>query len=114
VYASWTSASIGATGTSIVGIHHPAGDAKMYSLGSVTGLSTSIDGKSPLYRVVWNTGVTEGGSSGSALFTVNSSGTHQLRGGLYGGLSFCTAPTQPDYYSRFSDVYTSISTYFNP
>ncbi len=114
VYASWTSASIGSTGTSIVGIHHPAGDAKMYSLGSVTGLSTSIDGKSPLYRVVWNTGVTEGGSSGSALFTVNSSGTHQLRGGLYGGLSFCTAPTQPDYYSRFSDVYTSISTYFNP
>ena len=114
VYASWTSASIGATGTSIVGIHHPAGDAKMYSLGSVTGLSTSIDGKSPLYRVVWNTGVTEGGSSGSALFTVNSSGTHQLRGGLYGGLSYCTAPTQPDYYSRFSDVYSSISTYFAP
>ena len=114
VYASWTSAAIGSTGTSIEGIHHPAGDAKMYSLGSVTGLSTSIDGKSPLYRVVWNTGVTEGGSSGSALFTVNSSGTYQLRGGLYGGLSFCTAPTQPDYYSRFSDVYTSISTYFTP
>ncbi len=114
VYASWTSASIGATGTSIVGIHHPAGDAKMYSLGSVTGLSTSIDGKSPLYRVVWNTGVTEGGSSGSALFTVNSSGTHQLRGGLYGGLSYCTAPSDPDYYSRFSDVYASIATYFAP
>jgi hypothetical protein len=86
----------------------------MYSLGSVTGLSTSIDGKSPLYRVVWNTGVTEGGSSGSALFTINSSGTYQLRGGLYGGLSFCSTPTQPDYYSRFSDVYASIATFFNP
>jgi lysyl endopeptidase len=114
VYASWTSAAIGATGTPIVGIHHPAGDAKMYSLGTVTGLSTSALGNSPLYRVVWNTGVTEGGSSGSALFTVNSSGTHQLRGGLLGGGSYCSTPTQPDYYSRFSDVYSLISTYFNP
>jgi hypothetical protein len=114
VYAGWTSAAIGATGTAIEGIHHPSGDAKMYSLGSVTGLSTSIDGKSPLYRVVWNTGVTEGGSSGSALFTIAADGTYQLRGGLYGGLSFCSTPTQPDYYSRFSDVYASIATFFNP
>jgi hypothetical protein len=114
VYAGWNSTAIGSTGTAIEGIHHPSGDAKMYSLGSVTGLSTSIDGKSPLYRVVWNTGVTEGGSSGSALFTINSTGTYQLRGGLYGGYSFCSTPTQPDYYSRFSDVYASIATYFNP
>lgn len=114
IYAGWTSAAIGATGTAIEGIHHPSGDAKMYSLGSVTGLSTSIDGKSPLYRVVWNTGVTEGGSSGSALFTIAADGTYQLRGGLYGGLSFCSTPTQPDYYSRFSDVYASIATFFNP
>ena len=114
VYAGWTSAAIAATGTSIVGIHHPAGDAKMYSLGSVTGLSTTIDGKSPLYRVVWTTGVTEGGSSGSGLFTVAADGTYQLRGGLYGGYSFCSAPSDPDYYSRFADVYTSISTYFGP
>ncbi len=113
VYAGWSSAAIAATGTAIEGIHHPAGDAKMYSLGSVTGLSTSIDGKSPLYRVVWTTGVTEGGSSGSALFTV-SGGSYQLRGGLYGGTSYCTAQSSPDYYSRFSDVYSSISTYFNP
>jgi lysyl endopeptidase len=114
VYAGWTSSAIASTGTAIEGIHHPAGDAKMYSLGSVTGLNTSIDGKSPLYRVVWNTGVTEGGSSGSALFTITSTGGYQLRGGLYGGTSFCSAPTSPDYYSRFSDVFSSISTFFNP
>lgn len=58
-YAAWNSAAIGATGTSIIGIHHPSGDVKKYSLGSVTGLNTSIDGKTPLYRVVWNDGVTE-------------------------------------------------------
>jgi lysyl endopeptidase len=113
-YAAWTSAAITATGTRIEGIHHPAGDAKMYSLGSVTGLNTSAGGKSPLYRVVWSTGVTEGGSSGSALFTISSTGTYQLRGGLWGGSSYCSSPTSPDFYSRFSDVYSSISTYFNP
>ncbi len=114
VYAGWSSAAISATGTAIEGIHHPAGDVKKYSLGSVTGLSTSIDGKSPLYRVVWNTGVTEGGSSGSGLFTVTSSGGYQLRGGLYGGTSYCSAPRDPDYYSRFADIYSSVSQYFNP
>jgi hypothetical protein len=113
-YAGWNSGAIAATGTAIEGIHHPAGDAKMYSLGSVTGLSTSIDRKSPLYEVVWTSGVTEGGSSGSALFTVAADGSYQLRGGLYGGYSFCSAPNDPDYYSRFADVYASISTYFNP
>jgi lysyl endopeptidase len=114
VYAGWSSAAIAATGTAIEGIHHPAGDAKMYSLGSITGLSTSIDGRSPLYRVRWTTGVTEGGSSGSALFTISSTGGYQLRGGLYGGTSFCSTPSNPDYYSRFSDVYSTISTFFNP
>jgi len=113
-YASWTSAAITTTGAAIEGIHHPAGDAKMYSLGTITGVNLSVGGYSPLNRVQWNTGVTEGGSSGSALFTINSSGTYQLRGGLYGGSSYCTAPTSPDYYSRFSDVYASIASYFNP
>jgi hypothetical protein len=114
VYASWTSAAIGATNTAIEGIHHPAGDVKMYSLGRVTQLSGAIDGKGPFYRVQWSTGVTEGGSSGSALYTINSSGTYQLRGGLYGGTSYCSAPTAPDYYSRLTDVWTSVQPYLSP
>lgn len=114
VYASWTSASIGATNTAIEGIHHPAGDVKMYSLGRVTQLSGTIDGKGPFYRVQWSTGVTEGGSSGSALYTINSSGTYQLRGGLYGGTSYCSAPTAPDYYSRLADVWSSVQPYLSP
>lgn len=113
-YAGWSSSAIGATGTAIEGIHHPAGDVKKYSLGTVTGLSTTIDGIRPLYRVQWNTGVTEGGSSGSGLFTVTSAGAYQLRGGLYGGTSYCTAPKDPDYYSRFADIYQSVKTYFGP
>lgn len=106
-YAGWSSAAIGSTSTAIWGIHHPSGDVKKTSRGTVTALSSSIDGRGPFYRVRWSSGVTEGGSSGSALYTVTSTGAYQLRGGLYGGLSFCTAPTQPDYYSRFSDVYSS-------
>jgi len=113
VYAGWSSSAIASTGTAIEGIHHPAGDVKKYSLGSVNQLSGSIDGKGPFYRVVWSTGVTEGGSSGSGLFTV-SGGNYQLRGGLYGGTSYCTAPTAPDYYSRFADVYSSFSSYLTP
>ncbi len=114
VYAGWNSAAIASTGTAIEGIHHPAGDVKMYSLGTVNLLSGNIDGKGPFYRVVWSTGVTEGGSSGSGLFTVNGSGAYQLRGGLYGGLSFCSAPSDPDYYSRLADVWTSIQPYLSP
>lgn len=113
VYAGWNSAAISATNTAIEGIHHPAGDVKKYSLGTVTLLSGNIDGKGPFYRVRWTTGVTEGGSSGSGLFTV-SNGSYQLRGGLYGGLSYCSAPSDPDYYSRFADVYSSISSYLSP
>lgn len=114
VYAGWNSAAIGATNTAIEGIHHPAGDVKKYSLGTVTLLSGNIDGLGPFYRVRWSTGVTEGGSSGSGLFTVSGTGSYQLRGGLYGGTSYCSAPSDPDYYSRLADVYSSISSYLTP
>ena len=114
IYAGWTSSAIASTGTAIEGIHHPAGDVKMYSLGSITSTSSNTDGLGPFYRVQWSTGVTEGGSSGSGLFTRSSTGAYQLRGGLYGGLSFCTDPTANDYYSRFADVYTSTKPYLSP
>lgn len=118
-YAAWNSAALTATGTSIEGIHHPAGDLKKYSLGSVTSLSTSLDGRSPLTQVKWSAGVTEGGSSGSSLFTVAGNGDYQLRGGLYGGYSACKkkgqlGPNQPDAYSRLDGVWSSVSSYFSP
>lgn len=112
VYAGYNASAIASTGTTIEGLHHPAGDTMMYSIGSVRSLSSSIDGISPLYRVVWSTGITEGGSSGSGLFTIGSSGGYQLRGGLYGGGSTCSAPTASDYYSKLSGVWSSISGFF--
>ncbi|MBL0144220.1 MAG: hypothetical protein IPP91_19480 [Betaproteobacteria bacterium] len=67
--------------------------------------------------VQWNstaTGVTEGGSSGSGIFTLAGS-DFQLRGGLHGGSSKCTAPESErnDLYSRFDQVYPFISQYLN-
>lgn len=111
-YAGWSSVAIAAIGTPIVGIHHPNNALKKYSLGTVTALETSYEDKSPLYQVHWHEGVTEDGSSGAGLFTVASNGAYQLRGGLFDGTSSCAARRDPDYYSRFSDVYPSISRYF--
>ncbi|MGC3494854.1 hypothetical protein ACPTG1_29590, partial [Pseudomonas aeruginosa] len=60
--------------------------------------------------------VVEGGSSGSGLLSVAGDGSYQLRGGLYGGPSYCGAPTtqRNDYFSDFSGVYSQISRYFAP
>lgn len=113
-YAAWNSAALTSTGIAIEGIHHPEGDLKKYSLGSVTRLSTSALGSSPLTEVKWTTGVTEGGSSGSALFTVAGNGDYQLRGGLLGGSSYCSNPKAPDVYSQLSGVWSKISSYFSP
>ena len=66
----------------------------------------------------WTSGVTEGGSSGSGIFTaVGSPATdYKLRGGLWGGSSYCGAPPAEmnDCYSRFDLAYPSISGYLNP
>jgi lysyl endopeptidase len=86
---------------------------KKYSLGNKIG-NESLDGMGPFHKVRWFDGVTEGGSSGSGLFTVTAAGAYQLRGGLYGGYSFCSAPSDPDYYSRMSDVWSSLQPYLLP
>lgn len=110
IYAGWNAGTL--SNVAIEGIHHPSGDVKKYSLGTKIG-NESLDGRGPFHKVQWSDGVTEGGSSGSGLFTV-SSGNYQLRGGLYGGYSFCSAPSDPDYYSRLSDVYTSLQPFLAP
>lgn len=120
-YAGWNSTALSFAGEIIEGIHHPAGDVKKYLIGAVTALNGSIDGLGPFYRVGWFSGdATQPGSSGSPLFTVSESGAYQVRGGLYGGSSFCrmladpNRLSRPDYYSRFVDVYATILPYLSP
>lgn len=111
-FAGWDSAAL-AVSSNIVGIHHPAGDVKKVS----SGKQLAVDGYHNV--VAWLIGTTEGGSSGSGLFTADATG-YYLRGGLYGGSAECansgsTANTQNrDYYSRFDVVFPHIRQWLAP
>lgn len=80
-FAGWIAAPV-PVGTTVYAIHHPAGDAKMVSRGQ------SIAANAQEITVGWSEGTTEGGSSGSGLFTLGPDGW-VLRGGLYGGFASC-------------------------
>ncbi|WP_152537392.1 T9SS type A sorting domain-containing protein [Aquimarina pacifica] len=91
----------------VVGIHHPSGDimkvcredngANDAGKVSIGGISLPVDS----WEVEdWDLGVTEGGSSGSALFDQNG----RIVGQLAGGGALCSGLTDngaPDYYGRF-------------
>lgn len=94
-----------------IGIHHPSGDVKKISKDTnpptsinhpnITGCPTSnIAGTH--WQVIWDEGVTEGGSSGSPLFNSD----HKIIGQLHGGSSSCSDPSYPDLYGKFSYSYT--------
>lgn len=119
-FAGWD-ANTQATGSSVVGLHHPRGDLLKASFGTLTGLSscaaTSATGlqcsgsSGNFYRVNWSQGTTEGGSSGSALF---KGGTHVI-GTLYGGRASCSTTTTPDFFGRFDLTYdTELRTWLAP
>ncbi|ADX48011.1 peptidase S1 and S6 chymotrypsin/Hap [Paracidovorax avenae ATCC 19860] len=111
VFAAWN-AGTQSLGSAAVGIHHPMGDLQKISFGNVTALiSCSIpsDGSRTFsctgaagnfYRVSWNQGLTQGGSSGSGLF-VNGA----LVGTLSGGNITCTSRNGLDVYGRFDIAY---------
>jgi hypothetical protein len=119
IYSGWDAATV-SLGSAATAVHHPAGDYKKVSLGSIAAFASPSGSDTNFLQVNWNstaTGVTEGGSSGSGIFTlVASPREYRLRGGLYGGPSSCTASTSNlhDYYSRFDQVYPSIAQYLNP
>jgi lysyl endopeptidase len=111
-FAGWDFALLPAS-SDIVGIHHPNGDAKKVSSGQQ--LSRDADQN----EVAWLSGTTEGGSSGSGLFTADANGYH-LRGGLLGGNASCANTGalanagNRDYYSRFDLVFPHIASYLAP
>ena len=111
VYAGWDSSPIDFGATSI-GIHHPGGGLKKVSEG-VTTYNPADD----FLRVTWSMGVTEGGSSGSGLFTAaaGSKRDYLLRGTLYGGVTACTGapPNAFDIYSRFDRVWPELAPYLS-
>jgi hypothetical protein len=105
-------ATTASSNTGITVIHHPEGDLKKVSIGSLLGLSNqgTGGGNIPFYEVKYSSGTTEPGSSGSGLLTFDGS-QYLLRGGLWAGEASCDDITGSDFYSRFDLIYPSISQY---
>jgi lysyl endopeptidase len=113
-FAAWNGSGILATGAAANGIHHPEGDLKKFSQGTVSDYQTYDDGSS-FIQMVWSSGATEPGSSGSGLFTLDASKTFlELRGGLWGGTSSCTKPQGVDDYSRLDVALPLLAPYLTP
>lgn len=114
-FAGWD-ASVLASNAPVFAIHHPRGDAKKVSSGAQ--IPSASDGFN--HGVGWTSGTTEGGSSGSGLFTLDGQGRYRLRGGLYGGDASCANTgnlgntLNRDWYSRLDVVFPQIRQYLAP
>lgn len=96
-----------AVGEAVVCLHHPRGDYKRISFGSITDAGSPIQGRrlkpiSRFHEVLWQEATTEPGSSGSPLFRENDG---LIIGQLYGGFASCSLRSEPDYYGRFDVSY---------
>lgn len=101
-YSGWNRGTTPAT--SVMGIHHPSGDIKKISE-AANPVNTSTYGGASCWQIgTWTQGCTEPGSSGSPLFDQD----HRIIGQLYGGPSYCGAPTSSmeDFYGRFDLSWT--------
>jgi hypothetical protein len=125
-FVGWDATTPSAVGTSVFGIHHPSGDWQKFSQGAVnqfftctapyvdpvTGKtvfrcpsgSTTTPGNHTYYSVIFTEGTTEGGSSGSPLFTSNG---RKVMGQLYGGTASCSDLTGFNVYGRFDLAYAA-------
>ena len=117
-YAGWNAAPL-ADGDAIVAISHPLGDVKKFALGTEKGELQVLDYPQDMYGVTFTRGVTEGGSSGSGLFTL-AGASLQLRGVLSGStlrtgveLSCANADVEEALYGRFEIFYPQIADYIS-
>ena len=120
VFAGWDANAI-ANGAAAVGIHHPRGDLQKISFGNVVGTAACTAGTGfyscsatnamteNFYRVQWSQGMTEGGSSGSALF-VNG----VVTGMLSNGSASCSKTGATVNYARFDKVFPAIKQWLAP
>ena len=97
-YAGWS--AVDTPSVKSTGIHHPVGDIKKISHDDEPVVESGYYGAGNLdhWKVMdWNSGTTQGGSSGSPLFNQN----HQIVGQLHGGDAGC-GNDFPDYYGKFA------------
>jgi hypothetical protein len=92
------------------GIHHPQGDIKKICQDINTLTKATYGGTSCWHISQWDSGVTEGGSSGSPIFDQNK----RYVGQLYGGSATCSFLFD-DYYGRFDiSMGAGLATYLDP
>ena len=101
-YAGWDNS--GATPTQVTGIHHPSGDVMKICQdnGPITAISMNFNGdpNTMMWRIAdWDQGVTEPGSSGSAIFDQNGRVVGQLAGG-YAACNGTNDNGTEDWYGR--------------
>ncbi len=94
----------------VFSIHHPYGDVKKIAISQNKPIEASYNASSPegvpfladVHWLIdrWAKGTTEGGSSGSGLFTKEQ----LLIGLLSGGRAYCGEPIE-DYYARFNSAW---------
>jgi lysyl endopeptidase len=119
VFAAWEATVIPRNAIT-VGLHHPSGDLKTFSEGAMEGYERRQNTADSFAKIRWTPGkgTTEGGSSGSGIFTFNNNcggvPCYQLRGGLEGGLASCQSPSSPDFYSRMDLMFTRLAPYLSP
>jgi hypothetical protein len=116
VYAGSYFGSQAVSGVGVLGVHHPAGDLQKYSIGTINGYANCPQGDGActsanfttggMFRVGWQQGTTEGGSSGSAIF-VQSDGKRYVAGALHGGSASCQNTSGSDYYGRFEQSFAA-------
>jgi len=114
-FAGWDAAAV-PLGIPIVTVHHPSGDLKKVSQGSVRNYSfppVTGGANTPFSEVLYDSGTTEAGSSGAGLFTFDGS-QYVLRGGLWGGSALCSNPNGTDNFSRFDQVFPALAPYLSP
>lgn len=99
-YSGWDRSDI-VPSNDTYGVHHPNGAPMKISTNSNPLAKTTYQEQAfgeIVWGLDWEEGTTEGGSSGSGLFSANGS----LVGTLVGGAASCGNPTGKDYYGRIA------------
>lgn len=99
------------------GLHHPNGgikkvavDAGPLSITSFTAPKYNMEPNAHWSVNAWDTGATEGGSSGSPLLD----GEKRIVGTLTGGVSMCSSPRGPDIYASLRKFWNVAGSLENP
>ena len=118
-FAAWNAGPV-PIGAATTTLHHPLGDLKKYArgyVGQAVFLADSVV-HGTFNEVPYTSGITEGGSSGSALLTfLDSGGYFEVRGGISEG-NLVACPAAPgatfDDYSRVEDMLPLMRQYLTP